>query len=253
MSILQNYPNENFYDVNPSTDKNNHNDCDPYPIQEEPTTTNIKPSQVNPWISSKASKAALLSKKAKPLKRVKSRISNALEHTAHNEIFDLDDEDRKNTSVNSAEENIDSCANVLINVSILLQKTPLNKNTNNTSNNNNNTESIKPVAKTISFIVTKKMTIATIKEKAINNFNETFMKEKTNLRLVDDSDYYVLKPAKKNGHPKSDMPIYADSAQIGEMGSTNYALCWKETPDDFSYMFEVMRKKNVCQNNCVIM
>ena len=249
MSFLQNNPNEDFDDKNPNNDKDNNNNCNTHPIEEENNTKNFNSSQTNPWISSKS---IPFSKKAKPLKRVKSRISNALEHTSHNEIFDLDDEDRKNTSVNSAEENIDFCANVLINVSILIQLTPLNKNSINTASNNNN-ESKKPLVKTISFIVTKKMTISAIKEKAITNFNETFMKEKTNLRLVEDSDYYVLKPAKKNGYPKSDMPIYADSAQIGEMGSMNFALCWKETPDDFSYMFEVMKKKNSCQNNCVIM
>lgn len=133
-----------------------------------------------------------------------------------------------------------------------------NTNTNNINNNKKNTLTnckcvvnislmIGNKLKTINLNITNNTKLNTVIEKGLITFNDEFSKEKALIRLRDDNrNYYVLKPAKKSGKPKLDMPPFLNSLTIKETGTENFALCWKENPDDFVQMFECIKRKQIC-------
>lgn len=167
-------------------------------------------------------------KKPAKLRKVKSRISNAVEKTV-NQDLNLDDEERS-TSVNSAEEQYESSQQTLVNVNVVISES----------------------VKTISIIVNSKCKIASLVNRSITDFNKEFEKEKVPFRLNSDPDNYVLKPAKKKGFPKVDMPYFNSETTVAETDTSNFAICWKDDPDDFKVMFEINRKKAQCQGKCII-
>ena len=167
-------------------------------------------------------------KKPAKLRKVKSRISNAVEKTVNQEL-NLDDEERS-TSVNSAEEQYESSQQTLVNVNVVISES----------------------VKTISIIVNSKCKIASLVNRSITDFNKEFEKEKVPFRLNSDPDNYVLKPAKKKGFPKVDMPYFNSETTVAETDTSNFAICWKDDPDDFKVMFEINRKKAQCQGKCII-
>lgn len=167
-------------------------------------------------------------KKPSKLRKVKSRISNAVEKTV-NQDLNLDDEERS-TSVNSAEEQYESSQQTLVNVNVVISES----------------------VKTISIIVSSKCKIASLVHRSITDFNKEFEKEKVPFRLNSDPDNYVLKPAKKKGFPKVDMPYFNSETTVAETDTSNFAICWKDDPDNFKIMFEINRKKAQCQGKCII-
>lgn len=167
-------------------------------------------------------------KKPAKLRKVKSRISNAVEKTV-NQDLNLDDEERS-TSVNSAEEQYESSQQTLVNVNVVISES----------------------VKTISIIVNSKCKIASLVNRSITDFNKEFEKEKVPFRLNSDPDNYVLKPAKKKGFPKVDMPYFNSETTVAETDTSNFAICWKDDPNDFKVMFEINRKKAQCQGKCII-
>ena len=167
-------------------------------------------------------------KKPAKLRKVKSRISNAVEKTV-NQDLNLDDEERS-TSVNSAEEQYESSQQTLVNVNVVISES----------------------VKTISIIVNSKCKIASLVNRSITDLNKEFEKEKVPFRLNSDPDNYVLKPAKKKGFPKVDMPYFNSETTVAETDTSNFAICWKDDPDDFKVMFEINRKKAQCQGKCII-
>ena len=162
------------------------------------------------------------------LRKVKSRISNAVEKTV-NQDLNLDDEEQS-TSVCSAEEQFESFQQTLVNINVVIS------------------ESVKK----ISIIVNSKCKIASLINRSISDFNKEFEKEKVPFRLNSDPDNYVLKPAKKKGFPKVDMPYFNSETTIAETDTTNFAICWKDDPDNFKIMFEVNKKRAQCQGKCII-
>ena len=167
-------------------------------------------------------------KKPAKLRKLKSRISNAVEKTVNQEL-NLDDEERS-TSVNSAEEQYESSQQTLVNVNVVISES----------------------VKTISIIVNSKCKIASLVNRSITDFNKEFEKEKVPFRLNSDPDNYVLKPAKKKGFPKVDMPYFNSETTVAETDTSNFAICWKDDPNDFKVMFEINRKKAQCQGKCII-
>lgn len=167
-------------------------------------------------------------KKPAKLRKVKSRISNAVEKTVNQEL-NLDDEERS-TSVNSAEEQYESSQQTLVNVNVVISES----------------------VKTISIIVNSKCKIASLVNRSITDLNKEFEKEKVPFRLNSDPDNYVLKPAKKKGFPKVDMPYFNSETTVAETDTSNFAICWKDDPDDFKVMFEINRKKAQCKGKCII-
>ena len=167
-------------------------------------------------------------KKPSKLRKVKSRISNAVEKTV-NQDLNLDDEERS-TSVNSAEEQYESSQQTLVNVNVVISES----------------------VKTISIIANSKCKIASLVHRSITDFNKEFEKEKVPFRLNSDPDNYVLKPAKKKGFPKVDMPYFNSETTVAETDTSNFAICWKDDPDNFKIMFEINRKKAQCQGKCII-
>ena len=167
-------------------------------------------------------------KKPAKLRKVKSRISNAVEKTVNQEL-NLDDEERS-TSVNSAEEQYESSQQTLVNVNVVISES----------------------VKTISIIVNSKCKIASLVKRSITDLNKEFEKEKVPFRLNSDPDNYVLKPAKKKGFPKVDMPYFNSETTVAETDTSNFAICWKDDPNDFKVMFEINRKKAQCQGKCII-
>ena len=167
-------------------------------------------------------------KKPAKLRKIKSRISNAVEKTVNQEL-NLDDEERS-TSVNSAEEQYESSQQTLVNVNVVISES----------------------VRTISIIVNSKCKIASLVNRSITDLNKEFEKEKVPFRLNSDPDNYVLKPAKKKGFPKVDMPYFNSETTVAETDTSNFAICWKDDPDDFKVMFEINRKKAQCKGKCII-
>ena len=107
--------------------------------------------------------------------------------------------------------------------------------------------------KTRSFQVNQSSTIKLVIQKAIDEFNAMFTGEKTKLRLKEDIDLYVLKPSKKNGKPKQDMPYFNEDTPICNCYTNTFSLLWKENPDVITEMFELDRTRNqMCKGGCLM-
>ena len=104
--------------------------------------------------------------------------------------------------------------------------------------------------KQISFSVNSNTKMTMIIDKAITEFNKEFMNDNTKIRIKEEPECFVLKPAKKNGQPKTDLPFFNENVPLHETKRDNFALCWKEDPDDFQQMFELKQKNNDCR--CLI-
>ena len=105
---------------------------------------------------------------------------------------------------------------------------------------------IKETIKQIALNINTNTKILLIIDKAITEFNKEFNKEKVKLQLKDNPELFVLKPAKKNGKPKTDFPYFNEDITLSETHQEKFALCWKDNPDDFQQMFEVQTKNNNC-------
>ena len=107
--------------------------------------------------------------------------------------------------------------------------------------------------KTCSFQVNQSSTIKLVIQKAIDEFNAMFSAEKTKLRLKEDIDLYVLKPSKKNGKPKQDMPYFNEDTIVCNCYTNTFSLLWKENPDVITEMFELDRTRNqMCKGGCLM-
>jgi hypothetical protein len=107
--------------------------------------------------------------------------------------------------------------------------------------------------KTRSFQVNQSSTIKLVIQKAIDEFNAMFSAEKTKLRLKEDIDLYVLKPSKKNGKPKQDMPYFNEDTIVCNCYTNTFSLLWKDNPDVITEMFELDRTRNqMCKGGCLM-
>lgn len=77
------------------------------------------------------------------------------------------------------------------------------------------------------------------------------MKENLKILLKEDSDLFVLKPGRKNGFPKEDMPCFCNESVIGDIYNERIVLCWKEDNQDYVSMFEQERKRE-CDVGCCL-
>ena len=100
--------------------------------------------------------------------------------------------------------------------------------------------------KQISFNVNSNTKVNMIIDKAITEFNKVFINDNTQIRIKEEPECFVLKPAKKNGKPKTDLPFFNENVFLHETKRENFALCWKDDPDDFQQMFELKQKNNNC-------
>ena len=105
---------------------------------------------------------------------------------------------------------------------------------------------IKETIKQITLNINTNTKILLIIDKAITEFNKEFNKEKVKLQLKDNPELFVLKPAKKNGKPKTDFPYFNEDITLNETHQEKFALCWKDNPDDFQQMFEIQTKNKNC-------
>lgn len=60
--------------------------------------------------------------------------------------------------------------------------------------------------KQITILMSDKNKLETLIQKSITEFNDNFASERTLFKLIPDYTKYGLKPSKKSGFPKSDMP-----------------------------------------------
>ena len=194
------------------------------PLKKSSTSSkNLK--QVN-FLSSSPKKQA----KNPKMHRVRSRISNAVEKSFNQELFTAEED--KNTSISSGDDNFESFQKTMINISVVISEA-------------------EKIVKTISIIVNSKCKMPALVNRALNDLNKQFEKEQVAFRLNSDPDNYVIKPAKKKGYPKVDMPCFSNETTVEEADTKNFAICWKDDPDNFKIMFEI-HKKAGCQNKCVI-
>ncbi len=186
----------------------------------------------NPRITTSSTRVTLPNT---PLPSYQKRISKNQIHKKKSRITiafekENNDEDTKSSSSNSQEDTLESSGLVSINITVM----------------------VGTALKTVSFVVKNSYQLKVIIQKSIDELNKLFVKEKVLFRLIEDFECYVLKPAKKSGKPKSDMPPFCDDISILDTGSTNFALCWKEDPDDFVSMYERAKPKKLCNNKCLI-
>jgi hypothetical protein len=107
--------------------------------------------------------------------------------------------------------------------------------------------------KTRSFQVNQSSTIKLVIQKAIDEFNAMFSAERTKLRLKEDIDLYVLKPSKKNGKPKQDMPYFNEDTIVCNCYTNTFSLLWKDNPEVITEMFELDRTRNqMCKGGCLM-
>lgn len=106
--------------------------------------------------------------------------------------------------------------------------------------------------KKISILTNTKCTFETLIRRAIDDFNKNFEAEKTKLRLKEDIDYYIIKPAKKTGKPKKDLPKFDIKSVLGNVFTDRFTLCWKDNEEDAMSYFELDKQKGGCKKGCII-
>ena len=146
-----------------------------------------------------------------PLPSYQKRISKNQIHKKKSRITiafakENNDEDTKSSSSNSQEDTLESSGLVSINITVM----------------------VGTALKTVSFVVKNSYQLKVIIQKSIDELNKLFVKEKVLFRLIEDFECYVLKPAKKSGKPKSDMPPFCDDISILDTGSTNFATVFQD-------------------------
>jgi hypothetical protein len=163
------------------------------------------------------------------LQKKKSRISLAVEKTSSTET--LSERETKASSFSSCESPTESPKHITYNgylITVNISVVMLNN------------------IKRISFDVNSNTKIAMIIDKAITEFNKEFINDNANIRIKDEPECFVLKPAKKNGQPKTDLPFFNEHMVVHETKRENFALCWKDDPDDYQQMFKSKQKNNDC-------
>ena len=161
-------------------------------------------------------------------KRTKSKISSSIEKSFGKES---ENADTQNTST-SSDNNLENFSMVFITINLVIG------------------EGIK----SINLLVSNQSKIENVIERAIKEFNNNFEKENVLFRLKKDICNYCLKPSKKNGFPKTDMPSFNNKSSIQEVNFNNFTIIWKENPKDFNIYFEVLKekKKKICNDGCNI-
>ena len=105
----------------------------------------------------------------------------------------------------------------------------------------------------LSMKVDKSSTIKLVIQKAIDEYNTLFSKENTKFRIKEDIELFVLKPSKKNGKAKLDMPCFNDEILVCNCYTSNFSLLWKDNPEDVNQMFEWNKaKQQMCKGVCVM-
>jgi hypothetical protein len=102
--------------------------------------------------------------------------------------------------------------------------------------------------------VNKSSTIKLVIQKAIDEYNNVFSKENTKFRIKEDAELFILKPSKKNGKAKLDMPCFNEEILVSNCYTSNFSLLWKEDPEDIKQMFELNKrnKQHMCKGGCVV-
>ena len=161
-------------------------------------------------------------------KRTKSKISSSIEKSFGKEV---ENEDTQNTST-SSDNNLENFSMVFITINLVIG------------------EGIK----NINLLVSNQSKVENIIERALNEFNNNFQKEKVLFRLKNEITNFGLKPSKKNGFPKSDMPSFNPKSTIGEVNFNNFTLVWKSNPKDFQIYFIHLKGKDkkICNDGCNI-
>ena len=109
--------------------------------------------------------------------------------------------------------------------------------------------------KNITLLMSNSSKMESVVEKAITEFNNSFAVENVLFRLKTETIKYGLKPSKKTGFPKTDMPSFNPKTTIAESNLTMFTLIWREKPSDFEVYFDRThsKKRMNCQNKgCVI-
>ena len=89
--------------------------------------------------------------------------------------------------------------------------------------------------KTIVLIMSGKTHLNVITQKAITQFNNEFLKEKSPYILDDtDPNNYALLPSKKDGYPKDDAKCVDPNEIINNFEKTKFNLVWKSDPHNFN-------------------
>ena len=161
-------------------------------------------------------------------KRTKSKISSTIEKSFGKE---LEIAEIQNTST-SSDNNLENFSMVFITINLVIG------------------EGIK----NINLLVSNQSKVENIIERALNEFNNNFEKEKVLFRLKSNILNYGLKPSKKNGFPKSDMPCFNPKSTIQEVNFNNFTIVWKENPKDFKIYFNLLKGKDkkLCNEGCII-
>ena len=164
----------------------------------------------------------------KSKKRTKSKISSSIEKSFGKEV---ETEDTQNTS-NSSDNNLENFSMVFITINLVIGEG----------------------VKSINLLVSNQSKVENVIERAINEYNHNFEEEKVLFRLKKEIPKYGLKPSKKNGFPKSDMPSFNPKSTIQEVNFNHFTLVWKENPKDFQIYFLLLKGKNkkVCNDGCNI-
>lgn len=173
----------------------------------------------------------------KKTKRTKSRVSNAVERSFNQ---DLENDETHNTSISvinlyliiQSEGNLDSFAMLILTINLVVGKG----------------------TKSITLLMSNSSKMEIVVEKAITEFNSLFSKEKVLFRLKNEPEKFGLKPSKKTGYPKTDMPSFNPKTTLTDSNLTTFTLIWKEEPYNFNKYFEKIKikQKKICDKGCYV-
>ena len=108
--------------------------------------------------------------------------------------------------------------------------------------------------KSITLLMSNSSKMELVVEKAITEFNSLFSKENVLFRLKNEPEKFGLKPSKKTGYPKTDIPSFNPKTTLTDSNLTTFTLIWKEEPYNFNKYFEKIKikQKKICDKGCYV-
>lgn len=109
------------------------------------------------------------------------------------------------------------------------------------------------VAQSYSFLISNATTVSSVIAKTINEFNRQFASSKALFELNSNGSLYALKPSKKTGFPKTDMPCVNSNSPLSDINMNTFTLVWKEDVADYRSYFikHKVPEKKACQG-CIV-
>jgi hypothetical protein len=90
--------------------------------------------------------------------------------------------------------------------------------------------------------ISENTTISNMVKIAVDKYNDYFFENSLSIKFVCNYDEYDVRPSKKTGHPKLDLPCIQNDVFVKQTCIDNFSLIYKK-----KNLKKVTEKKNLCR------